>query len=565
MSNRLLFNTQYTSTDLSSTRGNEVEYRHKMQDFRMRYEKQKQINELVYEPPPDPQFLSYDTRDLRSTNGVSDIETSNAEILALAIESQDEERFFRTPRTTVNIDSRDRDQSVYPKSNEYKIELGRKFSNVKEIRLVSSEFINTEQLIRDTPISRANNKIYWQNDDSNNIYVVALDPGNYTASTLQNTIETEMNSVKRLGVSGNVDAFHEFDVTIDSVSSTTTFSSLVTTQLSNPFSTIAGSSIITITQLDHGFTEGQVISISGSNVFAGINPVLLNRTHVVAQVLTTDTYTIDYENDIVETVSGGGGNFVRIGVGKAFSLLFSLDGTPAEILGFANEDTPFSTVQINTDIDREFDINRVVYLDSVYSAIVLESQPSPSLVAGERVYINDVSGTDVDELVNDPAGYIMSELTTDDAAQLMLTTSEELRSLKIPVDIDPGSTGIGGTLNTRILNRPVKLAGETYFFMSSPQIGDMANTGSVDNIFAKISLSSQPNQPLFNTFIGNTKKYDSPLIELSELTFAFYDQQGDLFDFLDTDHSFTLSIKEEVHEVSTGVNMSSQLGFRDET
>jgi hypothetical protein len=565
MNNRLLFNTQYTSTDLSSTRGDEAEYMQKMRKFREKYEQQKHINELVYEPPPDPQFINYDIHDLRSTNGINDIETSNAEILGLMIESQDDERFFRNRRTIVNIDSRDRDESVYPKPNEYTIELSRKFTNIKEIRLKGSEFPNTEQLIRDTPESRANNKIYWQNDDSNNIYVAALDPGNYTASTLQAAIQSEMNSVKRLGVSGTDDAFHEFNVSIDSVSSTTTFSSLVTTQLSNPFSTVAGTSIITITQENHGFSVGQVINISGSGVFAGINPVLLNRSHVIVEVVDVNTYTIDYENDIVETVDNSGGNFVRIGVGQSFRLLFSLPGTPANILGFAEEDTEFSTVQINTDIDKEYNVNRVVYLDSVYSAIVLNEVPSPALVAGDRVYLTGVSGTDVDELVNDPAGYIMSNLTTEDIAQIGLTTEEEDRSIKIPVDIDSGSTGIGGILNTRVLTRPVKLAGENYIFMTSPQIGDMVNTGSVDNIFAKISLSSQPGQTLFNTFLGNTKKYDSPLIQLSELTFVFYDQSGELFDFLDTNHSFALEIKEEIHEVSTGVNMSSQLGFRDET
>ena len=93
----------------------------------------------------------------------------------------------------------------------------------------------------------------------------------------------------------------------------------------------------------------------------------------------------------------------------------------------------------------------------------------------------------------------------------------------------------------------------------------MINTGIVDGIFVKIDLSAPHGTILFNTFIAGPKKSHSPLKELSELSFEFRDQSGELFDFLDLDHSFTIEIKEEIHELASGVGFSSHLGFRDET
>jgi len=560
MNNQLLFKNKFISNKLSEVQ-NDAHYASRMNSFRSFYEERQGVENLIFQPNTDPDLTEdYDPSDLRSTNAIDDVETTEAEILALANESQDEERFFRNRRTLINVDSRDRDQSFYPKPNSYTISLNRKFINIKEVQLRSSEFPNSEQLIRDTPVSRANNKIFWKNESGNDIFVAAISPGNYQPSSLQSAIQEAMNKIKR----ADVDAFHEFTVTIDSVSNITSFSSLSSEQISNPFNTTAGSSIIVVDHSSHGFTDGTLINISGATAFAGLNTALVNTNHTITYI-DDDTYSIDVGSNIVLTTTSVGGNSVRIGIGQPFQLLFEQPGTPAEILGFPIENTVFSTVHQNTVIDRTFAIERVERIDTIFSAIVLEEAPEPPLVAGETVFPLGVSGTSQDSLINDAAGYLMSTLTTVDVSSLGLTANEETRTIKIPVAIDSSPIGTGGTLNTRTLNRPVKLAGENYIFMQSPQLGGMVNTGTVDSIFAKISLSAPPGTILFNTFIAGPKKYESPLKELSELTFQFRDQTGDLFDFLDSDHSFTLEIKEEIHEVNSGVGFSSHLGFRDET
>jgi hypothetical protein len=558
--NQMLFSNNFTGNRLSSVR-NDHHYLERMNKFRTSYEERQRSQNIMFQQEESPDLIDeYDPSDLRSTNAINDVQTTEAEILQLANDNQDEERFFRNRRTLVNIDSRDRDQTFWPKPNRYTISLNRKFINIKEIQMRSSEFPNSEQLIRDTPVSRANNKIFWNNEGSNDVFVAAILPGNYQPSSLQNALQESMNKIKRT----DTDAFHEFTVSIDSVSNITSFSSLSSEQLSNPFTTIAGTSIITVSHSTHEFTTGTLVNISGSSAFAGLNTSLVNKNQVIT-VIDADTYSFDIDVNIVISAADAGGNSVRIGIGQPFKLLFSNPGTPAGILGFPLEDTVYSTVHQNTVVDRTFDIERVQRIDSIFSAVVLTEVNEFPLVAGENVFVLGVTGTSQDAMVNDAAGYLMSTLTTVDVATLGLTGTEEARTLKIPVAIDAAPIGYGGTLNTRTLNRPVKLAGENYLFMISPQIGGMVNTGSVRNIFAKIDLSAPPGTILFNTFIAGPKKYESPLTELYELTFEFRDQAGDLFDFLDSDHSFTLEVKEEIHEIGDGVGLSSQLGFRDES
>ena len=66
--------------------------------------------------------------------------------------------------SSVSIDSRDRNTVEYKDANQYKIKLNRAFVNVSRIGLKSTEFPNTQQLIRGTPAEIANNIIAWQNE-----------------------------------------------------------------------------------------------------------------------------------------------------------------------------------------------------------------------------------------------------------------------------------------------------------------------------------------------------------------------------------------------------------------
>jgi hypothetical protein len=74
--------------------------------------------------------------------------------------------------TFVNIDSRNRDKIKYPNANNYKILLDRVYTNVKEIKIVSSQIPNLNKNIFHDPLILKNDHMYWQvySESCTNIY-----------------------------------------------------------------------------------------------------------------------------------------------------------------------------------------------------------------------------------------------------------------------------------------------------------------------------------------------------------------------------------------------------------
>ena len=107
--------------------------------------------------------------------------------------------------------------------------------------------------------------------------------------------------------------------------------------------------------------------------------------------------------------------------------------------------------------------------------------------------------------------------------------------------------GYGGIIYEKQLDCPVNLQGSSYILLCCPTLGNIKSSekSKVNNVFAKILLSSNPGEILYDTFVENPNIfYNSPLHELSELEFIFVDNNNELFDFNQQEHSFTLEIIE---------------------
>jgi hypothetical protein len=76
--------------------------------------------------------------------------------------------------------------------------------------------------------------------------------------------------------------------------------------LSNPFTTVNLSTLITVTDVAHGATAGDYVMFSGATGFNGITAGQLNVETTVVTVLTTDTYTIIAAAAANAGSSGGG-------------------------------------------------------------------------------------------------------------------------------------------------------------------------------------------------------------------------------------------------------------------
>lgn len=272
-------------------------------------------------------------------------------------------RFIRETKTLVSIDSRDRIKTSYPKPNNFNIFLGRTFTNVKKIEMVSLEFPNT-----DAVINTANNRIYWRNledieldktVDTNGItgypiYSVDLRIGSYTSATLKNEIQNKLNVVKRKNISND---FHYFISDLDVDTDIVTFTSLNLKQLpNNPFQTSLGSGIILVEFTNHGFSTNDFIYFVGSKAIAGITASALNGFHKIIKIDSTK-FSFEVNIRAAETVKGGG-NVVKAGTKLPFQLLWGNNNlTVAQNIGFPLEN---SSQLINTNVSR---LDNIVQMD----------------------------------------------------------------------------------------------------------------------------------------------------------------------------------------------------------
>jgi hypothetical protein len=69
--------------------------------------------------------------------------------------------------TFVNIDSRNRDKAKFPNANNYSVYLDREYTNVKEVKVVSTQFPNISKNIFKDPILLKNDGIHWQRQSEN--------------------------------------------------------------------------------------------------------------------------------------------------------------------------------------------------------------------------------------------------------------------------------------------------------------------------------------------------------------------------------------------------------------
>lgn len=261
---------------------------------------------------------------------------------------KDFSRFVVEKRHLLYIDSRDRDTTKYTEPNYYKIYLKRAYTNVVAIKLKSSEFTNTQQLIRSTPTSLKNNVIIWKidGDGEDTSYSITLTPGNYSATTLQALIQNAMNSVKR--VNGK---YNNITVSIDIVTDIVKLSSIDFETLSNPFSFGIGlnnQTTITISHANHGMNMGESVYITEGISIGGIDQSIWNATHTVSYIIDSNSYQIVVNSSATSIETNVGGTSVKIGKGLKFKLIFSDPNSPYELLGFQNIDTEYNVIQSNS-------------------------------------------------------------------------------------------------------------------------------------------------------------------------------------------------------------------------
>lgn len=355
--NDILFTNQYINTkdphiDVSSQKSNEFkQYYRSVKD---EAEKRSLIDNLdktsirsmVLDEDTDAgSIMNTNKFQLKNENEIKDqSQSSHSQSVT--------KRYTKEIKTYVNIDSRDRNTLLYTKPNYFKIFLGKTFYNVKQIKLASIEFPNTNAVINSN-----NNKIYWRNGEDilNNIvddktrdypiYTTNLRIGSYISSSLQSEIENKLGLVKRINGDGD---FHYFLIDLDIDTDIVTFTSLTLTQLNvNPFSVAPNSGTIITNHQNHGFKSDETIYIVGAKTFAGIPSTSINGPHVI-QVINQNSYFFEINIKSGENIIAAGGNTIKAGKLAPFQLLFGENtNTIAPNIGFPNEN---SSIKLTTNI-----------------------------------------------------------------------------------------------------------------------------------------------------------------------------------------------------------------------
>ena len=350
---------------------------------------------------------------------------------------------FNRP-SSVSIDSRDRDLKLYPQANTYKIKMNKAFVNVTRVALKSTEFPNTQQLVRATPVDIANNIIAWQNEiDTINMdgstpipssgyvtYKTAIEAGNYDASSLQKEIQEKMNAVTRVVYTTDDNnntttslKNHTFTVVVDPITDKTEITSVEFNNFSNVLHTKDGESKIYFAQkLDdsgdtlvaHGFKTGDRIFIKDANDIGGIDDSEISGEHVItldkvdengAAFDGTETPQPDFvwyiktSTKASLSVSYAGGTSIKIGTGISFRLKWDLSNTLASVLGFKDKlfpaklyDKLYLADGITPDPAQYFSASpsNVISVSSYVNSSKLEvTRESHGLLTGDRISIDN--------------------------------------------------------------------------------------------------------------------------------------------------------------------------------
>jgi len=658
-----LLNKRFINTDVYTIGENIPAYLKEQEEFRKFMENQNlDYDDLNEENSYDEDLVRQEipfnikfSKEEKSAKKQKNKQQNNVNSLGMTISNQNSiqnsiknfERFVIERRHLVYIDSRDRDTLIYTEPNYYKIPLKKPYTNVVSIKLKSTEFTNTQQLIRSTPASLKNNQISWkiENDGTDTTYTSILTAGNYSATTLQTLFETSMNSIIR--VNGK---YNSFVVTIDIVTDIVKFSSIDYNTVSNPFSFgigIDNLTTINILYSNHGLLSGSTIYIDGATSVGGITTSIWNATHIITNIIDANNFQIVVNTTSTSIETNVGGSSVKIGIGLNFKILFSESTSPYELLGFPNTDTEYNVIQTNSvesfyyveqtlldsedepipesveiiDITSAYQNGYVIYPkvsningfvrvsikkifnptiaseSSIYSYV--RTNYNHLLTTGDEIFIFQNTNTIYEKLTifDHKYGYVAGtsennnvydELTTQEEEEIskfveeitnpagLLVTVIDANTFKIPVpytsiipienwieneiDIETDITIEYGSIVTTMVNQSLNLSGEKYIFMQSEILGNGETSGQVSNIFAKIQLASSSGEDIYNAYIGGYQIYvDTPLTSLTELDFSFYKNDGDLFEFYDNDHSFTLEITEAIQKID-GVGFSSRIG-----
>jgi len=337
-----------------------------------------------------------------------------------------------------------------------------------------------------------NNKMYWkQLDDGNNIYSASIPEGNYDGNSIIAILEKNMNAIPRIVSTDEIPVYNIFNITYNSYTQEIVFNSYKNTNI--PF----GLKVDNVTINNITYFR---LTVNHPNNLVRVNDVVtisnsLDIGIIKSQYINTDL--VVYEVNIIN---------------QSYSILISTSNTidTTNGLGTTFTDTggPSTVIKTNAYVSLLFNYN-----DTIGTVLGFKNVGSSNAITQ---YTN--SNSNFNSYIND---------TNLNSVGNVVTTHNLLN--------------FNGNNN--------------YYLMKLNDFELITNNSTQDNVFAKILLSGNVGDVLYNTFINYPLEFTVPLSTLSELNIMITYGDGSLPDFRNINHSFTLRITELVnHPKNTGIN-----------
>jgi hypothetical protein len=380
----------------------------------------------------------------------------------------------------------------YPYVDNYTIFLKKSFNNITNIELVSSEFPYIDILIKEN----INDKLYWKNiEDGDILYNVIIENGFYNATTLLDKINLNINKVERINSTPFNKIYNNFDITLDTSSHIISFKPYNLTKLPNSLSikliTINNDSfyILNVSHPNNIVDINDTITISNSGNITIKDEVNTNQIQSIDSSYINKTHIVYNKNLENQTYD--------IILGKKSQIKITITNTESS----GGEDIIIkSKTKVSFYFNKNDTFGDILGFKNVGDTFSITNYNSVTTNQDNYIYSNNL----------DPVGNI--------------------------IQYNNGFINLDGKYN--------------YILMYINDIEYIyTNNNNIQPAFAKILLSGNPGDVLFNTFIQyphNIYSKNFPISSLSYIDIKFLYPDGNRVNFRNINHSFTLKITENI-------------------
>ncbi len=381
----------------------------------------------------------------------------------------------------------------YPNASNYVITLKQSFNNVTNIELISSEFPYIDVSIK----KNVNDKLYWKNiEDGHTIYSVQLDEGFYTSSSLLNQLTSKINKVPRVSNSQITQIYNYFDIVLESNNQKITFSPYNLSSLPD------------------------CLSIYKYNI-DNVEYLVLNVNHPNNIVEKGDIVEIKNSSDLIfeQTINN---------IKQTYCISSSYINKTHEVSTINIQNQTYDIILGKVLEIKIINVNN--HISGGGENVVVKSKTKVSFLFDKSDTIGNILG-----FKNVGSQYAITEFSSVISNKDLYINSNNLDSVGNEIEYSSGYLNLSGKYN--------------YFLMFLNDIEYIYSNNNLPPAFAKINLSGNPGDVLFNTFVYQPSNIYSkvyPIPTLNELTVKFIYPDGTFVDFRNINHSFTLKITEEL-------------------